>query len=221
MMGFERSLALWMPFLGTVLGAAVVLGLPMGSQGMNRGFNGLAGGMMLGAAFGNLLAPGWDLDPVGAVLGLALGIGIMGACESRLGQGRSAMAVVLAVVLHNIPEGLAVGLSGEGQTGTILGIALQNIPDGAVAAMPLVGLGMKRKRAFFWGVMTGAVEPAAALGAMALTGSPGWLEPGLMGFAAGAMIYVVIRELLPRMGGGWSVFWWLVGMGALLMNAGR
>lgn len=216
-MEFGGSIALWVPFLGTVLGAAVVLGLPMGSPGVNRGFSGLAGGMMLGAAVGNLLVPGWGMSPAGTVIGLVLGLGIMGVCEGKLGQGSSAAVVVVAVVLHNIPEGLAVGFTGEGQTGTVMGIALQNIPDGAVAAMPLVGLGMKRRKAFFLGALTGAVEPVAALMAMVLAGNGAWLEPGMMGFAAGAMIYVVIRELMPRMGRGWGVVWWFVGM--VLMNA--
>lgn len=203
-MDFGLFLTLAVPFLGTALGSGVVLGLPMGSERVRQGLNGFAGGAMLAALFWNLLLPGWGEDPRASCVGFALGIGLVLLAE-RTAEGRQnrwhpAAVLMGAVVLHNIPEGMAVGIGGSDATGTIVGIALQNIPDGAVAAAPLAAMGMKKGKAFAAGVLSGAVEPVAALIAMGLRSGAAFLAPGMMGFAAGAMAYVVIRELAPRMG---------------------
>ena len=119
--------------------------------------------------------------------------------------------LVFAVTLHNIPEGLAVGLAfavaaqGGGDTVTLasaialaIGMALQNVPEGAAIALPLRQEGLTRGKAFLWGTMSGAVEPIAAVAAVALIGLISGIMPWLLAFAAGAMIYVVVEELIPE-----------------------
>ena len=134
--------------------------------------------------------------------------------------------LILAVTLHNLPEGMAVGavcagvLAGQGVTMTeamvlSLGIAIQNVPEGAIVSLPLQAEGMKKGRAFRLGVLSGAVEPAGAalvlLAARALVPALPWC----LSFAAGAMIYVVIEELVPETCRGGTP-----GVGALLFAAG-
>ena len=215
-MDFGIFLALSVPFLGTAVGAGAVLGLPVGSERVQRGLNGFAAGAMRAAAFWNLLGPGAEENPLAAGIGFLLGIGLVLAAEGigeARGAGLSPAAVLMiAVVLHNFPEGMAVGITGEGGLGAVIGIALQNIPDGAVVAVPLAGMGVKKKDAFLAGVLSGAVEPVAAVLAMGLCGSAACAAPGLMGFAAGAMVYVIIRALVPRMGKEWgSMAWFCLG----------
>lgn len=119
--------------------------------------------------------------------------------------------LVFAVTLHNIPEGLAVGLSfavaanSGGDTVTLasafalaLGMALQNVPEGAAISLPLKQEGLRNGKAFLWGAMSGAVEPVAAVAGVLLIGSITGLMPWLLAFAAGAMIYVVVEELIPE-----------------------
>ena len=192
------------PFLGTAVGAAAVLGVPMGSRRWNAGLAGAAGGAMLAASLWNLLLPALASGRGWALGGFALGLLLLLVPE-RLPGGRFSPAVVLmtAVVLHNIPEGLAVGAGDS--AGLTLGIALQNIPDGAVAAVPLLALGVSRKRAFAAGVLSGAVEPAAAGLMMLFSGFLTPWMPALLGFAAGAMTFVVLKELAPKMAdSGWG-----------------
>lgn len=196
-------LALTVPFLGTMIGAGAVLGLPLGSQRVQSGLSGFVAGAMLGAAFWNLLVPGAQVSAMGASVGFLLGLGLISVLEywGCAGTDRygSVGILMLALVLHNIPEGLAVGIAGGEHSGTMIGIALQNIPDGAVAAMPLAAMGKKKRSAFALGTLSGAVEPVAALAAMQMQALSPHPAAGMMGFAAGAMLYVVIRELIPRM----------------------
>ena len=122
--------------------------------------------------------------------------------------------MVLAVTLHNIPEGMAVGvvcagwLAGEGQitmTAALalsLGIAIQNFPEGAIISMPLRAEGVKKPRAFLYGVMSGVVEPVGALLTILAAGLVVPALPYLLSFAAGAMMYVVVEELIPEMSEG-------------------
>lgn len=192
------------PFLGTALGAGAALGMPMGSRRWNAALAGAAGGAMLAACIWNLLLPSLELSRWQAALGFALGmLGLL--VPERLPGAKCCpgTALMLAVVLHNIPEGMAVGAGQSG--GLTLGIALQNIPDGAVAAVPLLALGGSRKRAFLGGVLSGAVEPIAAGLMMAFSASLSPWMPAFMGFAAGAMLFVVLRELAPGMQeSGWG-----------------
>ena len=118
--------------------------------------------------------------------------------------------LVLAVTLHNIPEGMAVGVTFAGAmtenammtlTGAFalsVGIAIQNFPEGAIISMPLKGQGLSKTRAFIYGTLSGIVEPAAAFLTILLTGLVVPLLPYLLSFAAGAMIYVVVEELIPE-----------------------
>lgn len=203
------------PFLGTAVGAGAALGVPMGSRRWNAALSGAAGGAMTAACLWNLLLPALE-----AARGLALGGFMMGLLvlllPARLpGEGLSpAAALLTAVVLHNIPEGMAVGAGDS--PGLTLGIALQNIPDGAVAAVPLLALGIGRKRAFAAGVLSGAVEPLAAGLMMAFSSILVPWMPGLLGFAAGAMIFVVLVELAPRMSeSGWGMVCFALGFGLM------
>jgi ZIP family zinc transporter len=128
---------------------------------------------------------------------------------SRSKIGRSLM-LILAVTLHNIPEGMAVGvvfagvlsgstvISSSGALALALGIALQNFPEGAVISMPLVSSGMSRRRAFLYGFMSGAVEPLSALVTFFLVSVISSVLPFILAFAAGSMIYVVVEELIPE-----------------------
>ena len=126
---------------------------------------------------------------------------------SRL--GRNTM-LVLAVTLHNIPEGMAVGvvfagvftnsttISVAGAFALAIGIAIQNFPEGAIISMPLIGNGMTRRRAFSYGALSGIVEPVGAILTIALTALIVPILPYILAFAAGAMIYVVVEELIPE-----------------------
>lgn len=211
--------ALTVPFLGTALGAGAVLGLPVGSERVQRGLNGFAAGAMLTAAFWNLLLPGMEENALSALIGFLMGITLVLIAEElpgNSGAGLSPAAVLMtAVVLHNIPEGMAVGITTR--PGAMISIALQNIPDGAVVAVPLAAMGLDRKKAFLAGILSGAVEPVAAIIAMELCGSAACAAPGLMGFAAGAMMYVIIRELVPRMGEGkGAILWFALGLAGIM-----
>lgn len=203
------------PFWGTAVGAAAALGVPMGSKRWNAALSGAAGGAMIAACLWNLLLPAMSRDRAWALAGFFLGLLALLIPERLPGHRFSpAAALMTAVVLHNIPEGLAVGAGNT--AGLTLGIALQNIPDGAVAAVPLLALGVSRKRAFAAGVLSGTVEPLAA-GLMLLCA--GVLEPWmplLLGFAGGAMTFVVLRELSPQIAdSGWGTV--CFGVGFLLM----
>ncbi len=228
--------AILLPFLGTTLGAACVLFMKERlSPPVQRGLTGFAAGVMVAASVWSLLIPAmeqaegmgvWSFVP--AVAGFWLGILfllLLDKAVPHLHQGSSepegpksplkkTTMLVLAVALHNIPEGMAVGvvyagyLSGNETitlTGVIalsLGIAIQNFPEGAIISMPLRAEGVKKRDAFLWGILSGAVEPLAAL----LTiWAAHWVIPVLpylLSFAAGAMIYVVVEELIPEMSQG-------------------
>ena len=227
---------LLLPFLGTALGSAFVFFLKNSmSELVRRGLTGFAAGVMVAASIWSLLLPAMEQSEHwgrGAFLPAFIGfwIGIlflllldhtiphlhMGADQAegpKTALGKNAM-MVLAVILHNIPEGIAVGVvyagllakeSGITIAGALalsLGIAIQNFPEGAIISMPLRSEGMRKDRAFLWGVLSGAVEPLGALAAIALAGLAVPVLPYLLSFAAGAMIYVVVEELIPEMSEG-------------------
>ena len=177
---------------------------------------------MAAAAVNSLLVPGMEMSRGLAALGALMGMGLVVLAED-LGSMHSrklhpAAVLMLAVVLHNIPEGIAVGIDGSEGTGTMLGIALQNIPDGAVVSVPLAAMGMKKGKAFVLGILSGAVEPVVGLGAALLGQTVHAAAPAMMGFAAGAMLYVIIRELIPRMGQGkWGLGWFCAGLLGILL----
>ena len=224
------------PFFGTALGAACVFFLKKGlGDRVQRGLTGFASGVMVAASIWSLLIPameqsagvgGWAFLP--AVTGFWAGILFLLGLDhliphlhqrSQQAEGprtqlqRSTM-MVLAVTLHNIPEGMAVGvvyaglLSGEGQITMMaalalsLGIAIQNFPEGAIISMPLRSEGMGKAKAFAGGVLSGAVEPVGALLTILAAGLVVPVLPYLLSFAAGAMLYVVVEELIPEMSQG-------------------
>ena len=222
-------LELLIPFLGTSLGAGCVFFLKEKLNLMlQRSLTGFAAGVMVAASVWSLLVPAMDqAEDMGrwaflpAVIGFWLGVLFLLVLDrtiphlhqnSTQPEGphtrlKRTTMLVLAVTLHNIPEGMAVGVvlagwmagnSGITAAGTLalsLGIALQNFPEGAIISMPLRAEGMGKGRAFLYGVLSGIVEPlAAGLILPAL--------PYLLSFAAGAMIYVVVEELIPEASAG-------------------
>ena len=231
------------PFAGTVLGAACVLFMRRElHEQVQRGLTGFAAGIMVAASVWSLLIPAIEqaeqtLGEAGAasapaILPVLIGFwaGVLflllldhivphlhqGSNEPEglpSGWGRTTK-LVLAVTLHNIPEGMAVGvvyaglLSQGSQVGAMgalalsIGIAVQNFPEGAIISLPLRAQGMGRGRAFWAGVVSGVVEPIGALATVAATSLVVPALPSLLAFAAGAMLYVVVEELIPEMSQG-------------------
>lgn len=224
------------PFLGTTLGASLVLFCKkeMGilTQKMLQGF---AAGVMVAASIWSLLIPAMERSEqmgrfsfVPAVLGFWIGILFLFLLDhlvphlhrnSNEAEGpqsplKRTTMLVLAVTLHNIPEGMAVGVvyagyfSGDtritamGALALAIGIAIQNFPEGAIISMPLRSEGVKSGKAFAYGVLSGIVEPIGALLTILLAGLMVPVLPYLLSFAAGAMIYVVVEELIPEMSQG-------------------
>ncbi|WP_302157093.1 ZIP family metal transporter [Dialister succinatiphilus] len=235
-MNMDIFWGLFIPFLGTSLGAACVFFMRGEMhRGMQRGLTGFASGVMVAASIWSLLIPAieessdWGkLAFLPAVIGFGGGILFllfldhiiphlhMGAEEAegpRSHLARTTM-LVLAVTLHNIPEGMAVGvvlagfLSGHGDItyasamALSIGIAIQNFPEGAIISMPLRGAGMGKMKSFVGGMLSGAVEPVGGMLTILLTSLVVPLMPYLLSFAAGAMMYVVVEELIPEMSEG-------------------
>lgn len=228
------ALGLLIPLAGTVLGAAMVFFLKGEMKPpLQKALLGFASGVMIAASVWSLLIPAiemteeqggiaWLPPAVGFLLGIAflLILDIIiphlhvnsnqpeGKHTSKLGK---ATMLIFAVTLHNIPEGMAVGvvfagvLSGNtsvsvaGAFALAVGIAIQNFPEGAIISMPLVGGGrLTRRRAFGYGALSGVVEPIGAVITIILTSFIVPVLPYLLAFAAGAMIYVVVEELIPE-----------------------
>lgn len=224
------------PFLGTTLGAACVFFMKrsLGLQ-VQRALTGFAAGVMVAASIWSLLIPAMEQAAdmgksavIPAVVGFWLGILFLLLLDRMIphlhqnseqaegisvGFSRTTM-MLLAVTLHNIPEGMAVGvvyagfLTGNGEITVAsalalsIGIAIQNFPEGAIISMPLRAEGMKKERAFLSGVLSGVVEP---LGAVLTILAAQYVVPALpylLSFAAGAMLYVVVEELIPEMSAG-------------------
>ena len=238
MLSSNTASILWglaIPFIGTSLGAAsVFLMNRQFRQEVRRGLTGFAAGVMVAASIWSLLIPAigqsvslGKLSFIPAVIGFWLGIAFLLFLDSvtphlhqetEKAEGpQSHLAkttkMVLAVTIHNIPEGMAVGvvyaalLSGSEITASAalalsLGIAIQNFPEGAIISMPLLAAGKSRPRAFWSGVLSGAVEPAAALLTIAASRAAHLALPYLLSFSAGAMLYVVVEELIPEMSQG-------------------
>lgn len=221
-------------FAATAVGAAAVFFLRReGSAALHRASLGFAAGVMIAASIWSLLLPAQEMaaqQQVAEWLPTTLGFLCGGAflflldhllphlhageskpegIPSRL---RRTTLLVLAVTLHNLPEGMAVGLSfaaaatgsGAALAGSIalaLGMGLQNLPEGAAISVPLYKEGMSRRRAFVYGALSGAVEPLGGLIGVLLAVSMARVMPFVLSFAAGAMIYVVVEELVPQASG--------------------
>jgi len=224
------------PFLGTSLGAASVFFLKQSlGDHIQRALTGFAAGVMVAASIWSLLIPAMDQSAAlgklaffPAAVGFWLGILFLllldhiiphlhrnsEQAEGPHSQLQRTTMMVLAVTLHNIPEGMAVGvvyagyLSGTAQitaAGALalsLGIAIQNFPEGAIISMPLRAEGMSKGRAFWGGVLSGIVEPIGAVLTILAASIIVPALPYLLSFAAGAMLYVVVEELIPEMSQG-------------------
>lgn len=220
------------PFLGTALGAAMVF---LMKRDINPKFQkallGFASGVMIAASVWSLLIPSIEMAEangdtawIPAVVGFLLGIGFLllldtiiphlhinsDKPEGAKAKLEKSFMLVLAVTLHNIPEGMAVGvvfagvLSGSatitvaGAFALAIGIAIQNFPEGAIISMPLLKTGISKPKAFGLGVLSGVVEPIGAIITILLTTLITPILPYILSFAAGAMIYVVVEELIPE-----------------------
>ena len=224
---------LMLPFLGTVLGAGCVFFLKKELKPLvQKSLLGFASGVMVAASVWSLLIPAMDMSEdmgklafLPAAAGLLLGMAFLLFMDrtiphlhmgSREAEGprcslKKTTMLVLAVTLHNIPEGMAVGvvfagmladsaeISLAGAMALSIGIAIQNFPEGAIISLPLRSEEqMGKGRAFGYGVLSGIVEPLAALLTIVLFGFIEPALPYLLAFAAGAMLYVVVEELIPE-----------------------
>ena len=234
-MYFLLTCGLLLPFFGTTLGAAFIFFMksslhPLAEQVML----GFAAGVMTAASIWSLLLPSMEqasnlgvFSFVPAAAGFLGGVAFLAATDALVryleekgkpcpggGQGQRSM-MTLAVIIHNIPEGLAVGVafgaaaggdplgaaSGAGMAGAItlmFGIGLQNLPEGMAVSVPLLREGFSRRKAFFCGQLSGIVEPVAAVLGAVVAASAESALPYALAFAAGAMIFVVVEEVVPE-----------------------
>ena len=232
----EAVYGVLIPFLGTSLGAACVFFLKKSLGDLvQRALTGFAAGVMVAASIWSLLIPAiarsaergrWAFAPaaVGFWVGVLFLLGLDHAIphlhrnaqqtEGPKSQLRRTTMMVLAVTLHNIPEGMAVGvvyagylagdaqLTSAGALALSLGIAIQNFPEGAIISLPLRAEGMGQSKAFAGGVLSGVVEPVGAVVTIWAAQAVLPALPYLLSFAAGAMLYVVVEELIPEMSQG-------------------
>ena len=203
------------PFLGTTLGSAMVFLMKnkMNSK-VEKLLLGFASGVMLAASIWSLIIPSIDMASeqgkvawIPAAVGFILGIAFLLVLDSVIphlhlnndktegikAKLKKTTMMVFAVTLHNIPEGMAVGVTFAGAL-----IAIQNFPEGAIISMPLKSEGMSKSKAFLYGTLSGIVEPIGAIITILLTSTVVPILPYLLSFAAGAMIYVVVEELIPE-----------------------
>ena len=220
------------PFLGTTLGSAMVFIMKNKiNNKIEKLLLGFASGVMIAASIWSLIMPSIDMAEeqgviswIPATIGFLLGIFFLLILDSIIphlhlksnepegmkAKIKKTTMMVLAVTLHNIPEGMAVGVvfagAISGNTGITMagafalaiGIAIQNFPEGAIISMPLKSEGMSKLKAFWYGTLSGIVEPIGAVLTIALTNLVVPVLPYFLSFAAGAMIYVVVEELIPE-----------------------
>ena len=228
----ELTIGVLIPFVGTTFGAAMVLFM---KNKMNTKIEklllGFAAGVMIAASVWSLLIPSIEMSTeqgkiawIPAAVGFLFGILFLFILDSLIphihlksdkpeglkAKLKKTTMMVFAVTLHNIPEGMAVGVifagALAGNTGITMagayalaiGIAIQNFPEGAIISMPLRSEGMSKKKSFLCGVLSGIVEPIGAVITILLTSAITSILPYLLSFAAGAMIYVVVEELVPE-----------------------
>ena len=225
-------IGLLLPFLGTALGAACVFMMRESlAPWVQKLLTGFAAGVMVAASVWSLLIPSIEMSGkegfmsvLPALVGFAAGIAFLllldvlvphQHIDSNLSEGPKShlsrtTKLVFAVTLHNLPEGMAVGvalagamehnsyMSMAGAVALAIGLAIQNFPEGAIVAMPLRGAGNSRGKSFLYGVLSGVVEPLGAVATILLASFVIPVLPYLLAFAAGAMMYVVVEELIPE-----------------------
>lgn len=228
----DLVIGLAIPFLGTTLGSAMVFLMKNKiNNKIEKLLLGFASGVMIAASIWSLLIPAIEMSEsqgkiawVPAAIGFLLGITFLLVLDSLIphlhlksdkpegikSKLKKTTMMVFAVTLHNIPEGMAVGVTFAGaltQNAGItmagafalaIGIAIQNFPEGAIISMPLKSEGMSKSKAFLYGTLSGIVEPIGAIITILLTSAVVPILPYLLAFAAGAMIYVVVEELIPE-----------------------
>lgn len=247
--------SLLIPFLGTTLGSAMVFFMKnQMNPKLAKILLGFAAGVMIAASVWSLIIPSIDMSEnlgilswTPAAIGFLLGVVFLifldflvpflslknDSSDKSKGKLSKTTMLVLAVSLHNLPEGMAVGVifagvlmgtSGVTFAGALtlaIGIAIQNIPEGAIISMPLCSEGMSKGKAFVFGVLSGAVEPVGAIFTILLAEQMTAILPYLLSFAAGAMFYVVIDELIPETQSGEHCVLGIIGaaVGFVLMMA--
>lgn len=228
----EILIGIAIPFLGTVLGSSMVFFM---KNKMNNKLEklliGFAAGVMISASIWSLMDPSIQMSEeqgkiawIPATIGFSLGILFLLLLDSVIphlhlkndkpegikAKIKRETMLIFAVTLHNIPEGMAVGvvlagsfignttMSIAGAFALAIGIAIQNFPEGAIISMPLRSEGVKKGKAFLYGALSGIVEPISAILTIILINSIVPILPYLLAFAAGAMMYVVVEELIPE-----------------------
>lgn len=235
-MNGDLAIGMLVPFVGTILGSGMVFltNRPLGER-VSHSLEGFAAGVMVAASVWSLLVPAMEQSAgmgrmawVPATVGFLLGMAFLLALDNviphlhrdadapeglHVSLKRTTM-LALAVTLHNIPEGMAVGVvyagwvtGGSGITlaaafSLALGIAIQNFPEGAIISLPLRAQGEPRAKAFAIGVLSAVVEPIGSIATILAASHVVPILPYMLGFAAGAMIYVVVEELVPEMSAG-------------------
>ena len=226
-MDISVAAGVMIPFIGTLLGSAMVFFMRNKiNKKIEKMLMGFAAGVMVAASVWSLLIPSIEMASeqekvawIPAAVGFILGMAFLLALDSVIPhlhldtekpEAKKTTMMVFAVTLHNIPEGMAVGVTFAGAllentqitlAGAFtlaLGIAIQNFPEGAIISMPLKSQGASRRRAFMYGVLSGLVEPVGAVLTIVLAGLIVPVLPYFLAFAAGAMIYVVVEELIPE-----------------------
>lgn len=235
-MNINVIIGIFIPFIGTAMGAACVFFMKKEiNDTLNKALLGLASGVMTAASVWSLLIPALEMSEnmgrlafVPSAAGIIAGMGFLLIidriipCIDLDSKGYEVVKtdsyktnmLVFAVTLHNIPEGMAVGvafagfLSGDGEItmaaamALAFGIAIQNFPEGSIVSLPLCSGGNSRFKAFLGGVLSGVVEPAAAMITIMFSYVMTPVLPYVLSFAAGAMIYVVVEELIPEAADG-------------------
>lgn len=231
-MNMNLCTGLLIPFLGTTLGSAMVFFMKNSmDKKVEKILLGFASGVMMAASVWSLIIPAIDMAKeqgkiawVPAAMGFMFGILFLLILDTLIphlhldsdkpegikAKLKKTTMMVLAVTLHNIPEGMAVGVTFAGALignagitmagafALAIGIAIQNFPEGAIISMPLKSEGMSKGKAFLYGTLSGIVEPIGAIITICLTNLVVTILPYLLSFAAGAMIYVVVEELIPE-----------------------
>lgn len=230
---FKIILGLAIPFIGTTAGAAMVFFLKKEMKPfLQKLLLGFASGVMIAASVWSLLIPAINMAEeqgtvawIPAVVGFLTGVGFLLLLDtiiphihfdadkqegSKKAKLKKSTMLMLAITLHNVPEGMAVGvvfagaISGNsavtiaGAFALAIGIAIQNFPEGAIISMPLLSIGKSKSKAFLYGASSGIVEPIGAAITIILTSFIVPVLPYILSFAAGAMIYVVVDELIPE-----------------------
>ena len=233
-MNKDILLGVMIPFIGTTLGAACVYIMKDTLKDkVQKGLSGFAAGVMVAASIWSLIMPSMEMVEdrlanmawIPAAVGFIVGVIFLLILDSVIPHQhidsdhpegmkaeslRKTTMMVLAVIIHNIPEGMAVGVSFAGvlyghgdltMAGAMvlaIGIAIQNFPEGAIISMPLKAVGVNKHKAFGMGIFSGIVEPIAAIITILLSSIMVPILPYLLSFAAGAMMYVVVEELVPE-----------------------